>query len=144
MTWFSDQSHELTEIWCCSKVRKNYVLSFINHFFWDAKHKNSLSWTRGVYILLGSPLSLSLFFLPPILHLPQQSLPRSVEEDSPLEGTRDLAADQSRKREVLSDRVHVQNKRGHMTSGLKKTEGWIGQRLIKITPGGEKGNLFEL
>ncbi|KAK2866915.1 hypothetical protein Q8A67_025032 [Cirrhinus molitorella] len=36
---------------------------FINHFFRDAKQKNSLSSTRGVYILLGSPFS--LFFLPP-------------------------------------------------------------------------------
>jgi len=61
--------------------------------------KNSLSSTRGVYILLGSPLS--LFFLPPFLHLPQLSLPRSVEEDNTLEGTRDLAADQTRKREIL-------------------------------------------
>lgn len=33
--------------------------------------------------------------------LPQPTLPRSVEEDNLLEGTRDLAADQSRKREIL-------------------------------------------
>ncbi|KAL1247194.1 hypothetical protein QQF64_022570 [Cirrhinus molitorella] len=46
-----------------SEKKSFYVLSFINHFFRDAKQKNSLSSTRGVYILLGSPFS--LFFLPP-------------------------------------------------------------------------------
>lgn len=54
-----------------------------------------------VFTFCWALLSLALFILPPFLHLPQPSLPRSVEEDSPLEGTRDLAADQSRKREIL-------------------------------------------
>ncbi len=98
-----------------SEKKSFYILSFINHFFRDAKQKNSLSWTRGVYILLGSPLS--LFFLPPSLHLPQPALPRSVEEDNPLERTRDLAADQSRKREILYREVWlpacVEQKRSH-------------------------------